>query len=310
MPRARPPSREASPSMATPTFAGCCTWQRRRCCGRCATRRSSAGRLAWPPVSDARRPRAPSRGSWPPFSGRCGGVGSPPGETCCAPSQRPDRVAIRCRFFPRSSFASPTTTISQTILSVIRTGECLRCHDRHRPCRLPSVVALVAPSFGPVHVPGAVIPDDEHGSMAEMTSSSQPRPVAPTPAAAASGGQPEESHSKQIRLESAGRFLMAATLVVPTAWTPGISHPRGRVCSCGKTPGQPGTSQREGAMSCPPASGCCQDPYAGGARPAASVPSSACATASNWASCPRRPTICIPTGKPASEWPTGITAEG
>ena len=72
------------------------------------------------------------------------------------------------------SFAYPTATISETILSVIRTGECVWCLDQHRPSRLPSVGSLVAPPFGPFHVPGAMVPDREHGSMAEVTSSFLP----------------------------------------------------------------------------------------------------------------------------------------
>jgi hypothetical protein len=78
------------------------------------------------------------------------------------------------------SFPYPTATISETILSVIRTGECFRCHDQRRLCRLHSVVTLVAPPFGPFHVPGAMVPDQEHGSMAEVTSSSYPQSAAPT----------------------------------------------------------------------------------------------------------------------------------
>ena len=62
----------------------------------------------------------------------------------------------------------PTATISETNLSVIRTGECLWCHDQRQLCWCLSVVSLVAPPFGPFHVPGAIVPDEEHGSMAEV----------------------------------------------------------------------------------------------------------------------------------------------
>jgi len=78
------------------------------------------------------------------------------------------------------SFPYPTATISETILSVIRTGECVWCHDQRRLRRLLSVGSLVAPPFGPFHVPGAMVPDREHGSMAEVTSSSYPISAAPT----------------------------------------------------------------------------------------------------------------------------------
>jgi hypothetical protein len=78
------------------------------------------------------------------------------------------------------SFPYPTATISETILSVIRTGECVWCHDQRRLRRLLSVGSLVAPPFGPFHVPGAMVPDREHGSMAEVTSSSYPQYAAPT----------------------------------------------------------------------------------------------------------------------------------
>jgi hypothetical protein len=101
----------------------------------------------------------------------------------------------QCRLSRRTNssmprFAYSTATISETILDVIRTGECPWCHDQRRPCRLPSVASLVAPPFGPLHVPGALFPDDEHGSMAEVTSSSSSKSVASTPAElAGAGGQ-------------------------------------------------------------------------------------------------------------------------
>lgn len=67
-----------------------------------------------------------------------------------------------------SILTHPTATISETNLSVIRTGECLRCHDQGQLCWCHSVVTLVAPPFGLFHVPGAIVPDEEHGSMAEV----------------------------------------------------------------------------------------------------------------------------------------------
>jgi GH15 family glucan-1,4-alpha-glucosidase len=64
--------------------------------------------------------------------------------------------------------------------------------------------------------------------------------------------------------------------------------------------------QHESASERPRASG----QTAGGGRPAPSAPSSVWASASSPASSPRRPTICSPTGKPASQWPAGMTTEG
>ena len=70
-----------------------------------------------------------------------------------------------------------------------------------------SVATRAAPPFGPLHVPGAEIPDRAYGSMAEATSSSQPNPVAPTPPRTAGSGGLGKSHSKQIQLDPTGPFI-------------------------------------------------------------------------------------------------------